>query len=333
MKYLFGPVNSRRLGLSQGIDLLPGGICNFNCIYCEVGAKRVLTSERGDYSPVDEILDEIDRLLADPAAPTPDVYTITASGEPTLHTGLGMVIRHLKARTATPVAVLTNGSLLFRPEVRAELTAADLVIPSLDAALTRSHRRVNRPAAGGADLETIIDGLASFRREFHGEIWLEILLVKNLNDSEEDLAALRDAAGRIRPDRIQLNTVARPPLESFALPVALGKMKAIAARFPGLVEIPVDAIRKGKADHKRRAAAEEILETLRRRPCTLEDICQALDLETAETAELLAGLREEHQLYIVNHNQREYFHVNPNRSAGQNSPGPTWERDGKPPAS
>ncbi|MDA8165444.1 MAG: radical SAM protein [Desulfobacteraceae bacterium] len=312
MKYLFGPVNSRRLGLSLGIDLLPGNVCNFDCVYCEVGATGLLTCERAEYSPTGEILAEIDLLLADPAAPAPDVFTVTATGEPTLHTGLGTIIRHLKAKTTTPVAVLTNGSLLFRPEVRADLAAADIVVPSLDAAIPRSHRRVNRPAPC-ADLETIIGGLASFRREFRGEIWLEILLVKDLNDSEEDIAALREAAARIRPDRIQLNTVARPPLESYARPIDLRDMEAIAARFPGRVETLVDASRREGA-RQRPAAAAEILELLRRRPCTLDDICTALSLEAPATKDLLAKLAGDHLLTTVVHNQREYMMVSPEGS-------------------
>lgn len=327
MKYLFGPVNSRRLGLSQGIDLLPDNICNFDCVYCEVGATRILTCERGEYSPSAEIITEIDRLLADPAAPLPDVFTITASGEPTLHTGLGTIIRHLKASTAAPVAVLTNGSLLFRPEVRAELAAADIVVPSLDAALPRSHRRINRPAPC-ADLETIIGGLVSFRQEFHGEIWLEILLVKNLNDSEEDITALREAAARIRPDRIQLNSVARPPLESFALPMGPEEMEAIAARFPGRVEILVDLTRRKRNRHGQ-ATIEEILEMLRRRPCTLDDICEALNLEPAPTRDVLAKLQKENQLNIVTHNHGEYYQVNPNRLAGESSPPPDRGKGGE----
>jgi wyosine [tRNA(Phe)-imidazoG37] synthetase (radical SAM superfamily) len=329
MKYLFGPVNSRRLGLSLGIDLLPANICNFDCVYCEVGATRLLTCERGEYSPTGEILAEIDRLLADPAAAAPDIFTITATGEPTLHIGLGTIIRHLKAKTPTPVAVLTNGSLLFLPEVRAELAAADIIIPSLDAAKPRSHRRVNRPAPC-ADLETIIDGLVTFRQEFRGEIWLEILLVKNLNDSDEDIAALQEAAVRIRADRIQLNTVARPPLESFAMPLTRQELEAIAARFPGRVEILVEMSRRA-GDRQRPPAAEEILEMLRRRPCTLTDVCEALNLEASTTEGVLAKLKEDKQLTTVVHDEREYFQVNQNedRSAGENSPAPCPERTGE----
>jgi wyosine [tRNA(Phe)-imidazoG37] synthetase (radical SAM superfamily) len=309
-RYLFGPVNSRRLGLSQGIDLLPGKICNFNCVYCEAGAKRLLTSERKEYFPTGEIIEEIDRLLADSASPVPDVFTITATGEPTLHTGIGAIIRRLKNQSDKPVAVLTNGSLLYLPEVRNDLAAADIVIPSLDAARPSSYRQVNRPVRG-ADLETIIEGLILFRKEFAGEIWLEILLVKHLNDSAEDMDALQKAIARIRPDRIQLNTVVRPPLESYAQPIEQQELKSLAARFTERVEIPIDFAPRTKSGH-RISSEEEILEMLKRRPCTLSDICEALNLDGEKTRTVLATLAMAGRLSVCRHRQREYFQVNPN---------------------
>jgi wyosine [tRNA(Phe)-imidazoG37] synthetase (radical SAM superfamily) len=310
MKYLFGPVNSRRLGLSLGIDLLPTNICNFNCIYCEVGATRLLTCERREYFPTDEIIEEIDRLLADPSSPDPDVFTITATGEPTLHNGIGTVIRYLKTRTAKPVAVLTNGSLLFLPEVRHDLAAADIVIPSLDAALPESFRRINRPARC-ADPETIIKGLESFRQEFNGQIWLEILLVKGFNDNAQNIEALREAVRRIRPDRLQLNTVARPPLESYAAPLSQEEMETIAAGFSGQVEIPVDFAGRQRNNH-RPAMESEVLEMLERRPCTLADICEALNLESEPARRLLALLKDKGRLTTIIHNKKEYYQVNHN---------------------
>jgi wyosine [tRNA(Phe)-imidazoG37] synthetase (radical SAM superfamily) len=319
MKYLFGPVNSRRLGLSLGLDLLPANICNFNCVYCEVGATRLLTCERKEYSPTGEIIAEIDLLLADPTSPLPDAFTVTATGEPTLHLGIGAVIRHLKAQTDRPVAVLTNGTLLWQPEVRNELAAADIVIPSLDAARTRSYHRVNRPAPG-MDLEKIISGLACFRREFAGQIWLEILLVKGLNDSDEDIEALQKAAARIGPHRIQLNTVVRPPLESFAAPLLRREMEEIAGRLPGRVEILVD-FNGQQRNTPRQPADREILEMVSRRPGTLQDICEALNLEGEPARHALSRLKDGGHLTTRIHNDREYYQINRNerRTSGKGS--------------
>jgi wyosine [tRNA(Phe)-imidazoG37] synthetase (radical SAM superfamily) len=306
MKYLFGPVNSRRLGLSLGIDLLPPKICNFNCIYCEVGPTTTFTCERKEYTPTAEIMAEIDAFLsADPQARPIDVFTITASGEPTLHSGLGRVIRHLKTKTTKPVAVLTNGSLLLREDVRRDLQQADIVIPSLDAAVEASFRRINRPAQC-ANLEEIIDGLRLFADNFQGQLWLEILLAKGINDSAEDLAALRQALVYIRPARIQLNTVARPPLEKFALPLTADELDAVSRLLPGTVEIIAD-FRTRKREKTRSARKTELLEMLQRRPCTESDICEALNLDRQATAQLLRELTANGDIVQSAHRGKIYY--------------------------
>lgn len=306
MKHIFGPVNSRRLGLSLGIDLLPPKICNFNCIYCEIGPTTEFTCERKEYVPTATILGEIDAFLADSAAVARlDVFTITASGEPTLHTGIGAIIRHLKDRSAKPVAVLTNGSLLHDPAVRRDLLAADIVIPSLDAAREASYRKINRPAAC-APLALVMEGLVRFRAEFSGQYWLEILLAKGVNDSPEDLAALRETVARINPTKVQLNTVARPPLESFARPLSGEELRAAAQYFTVPVEILVDFTVREREKFQP-ADESAILAMLRRRPCTAADVAEALNLETAQAEQVLAQLVVEGQLMKTAHHRKEYY--------------------------
>ncbi|MDH3392630.1 MAG: radical SAM protein [Desulfobulbaceae bacterium] len=308
MKYLFGPVNSRRLGLSQGIDLIPSKVCNFNCIYCEVGPTVRLTCERQEYFPTDEIIAEIDTLLADPGAAALDIFTVTASGEPTLHSGLGRVIRHIKSKTAKQVAVLTNGSTFHMADVREELQAADLVIPSLDAARPESYRRINRPAAC-AILEEIITGLAQFVKEFTGEVWLEILLAKGINDSEEDITALVEAVTKIGPARVQLNTVVRPPLESFAHPLERPELEAIAKRFNGKVEIIANF--SSRPQHDFRPLTEtEILEMLKRRPCTAADVSEALNFDPVATTEALTLMVANGLIRRSGHIGKTYYQTN-----------------------
>lgn len=306
MKYLFGPVNSRRLGLSLGIDLLPAKICNFSCIYCEVGPTTIFTCERKEYTPTREIIEEIDFFLATSGQAMPiDVFTITASGEPTLHSGLGEIINHLKAKTGLPVAVLTNGSLLYREDVRQELQHADIVIPSLDSAREESFRKINRPAQC-AKLQEIIDGLCLFARNFRGELWLEILLSKGINDSAEDLAALRQALIDIKPTKIQLNTVVRPPLEEFAKPLTETELAEISRQLPGTVEIIAD-FRNRKRENTRSAQKTELLEMLRRRPCTETDICEALNLDGNLTARLLKELTASGEIAHSAHMGKIYY--------------------------
>ncbi len=318
MKYLFGPVNSRRLGLSLGIDLLPYKICNFNCIYCEVGATSRMTCERAEYIPTEAILTEIDELLAqDTAAAAPDVFTITATGEPTLHTGIGRIIRRLKKRTTKPVAILTNGSLFHMREVRDDLQAADIVIPSLDAARPAGFRKINRPAACCSDPAGIIEGLRQFSSEFNGQFWLEVLLADGINDKPEDIAALQDAIEKIMPGRIQLNTVDRPPLEIFAEPLSLAKMKKIAAQLTDGLAVPVEIIATFSSKTKNAdsgkpadsATEKDILRMLKRRPCTAADICEALHLDANPATVALEKLKIAGRLDSVTFNDKKYYQV------------------------
>ncbi|MGW8161107.1 MAG: radical SAM protein [Desulfobulbales bacterium] len=323
MKHLFGPVNSRRLGLSQGIDLLPPKTCNFNCIYCEINKAPQLSCERAEHIPTGVILAEVDELLKDEARVRAlDVFTITASGEPTLHAGIGKIIRHIKDKTDKPVAVLTNGSLLYRPEVRQDLLAADIVIPSLDAARPESFRRVNRPAKCSVDLEKIIQGLVDFSREFSGQIWLEILLVENINDMPEDIAALKKAIGRIKPTRVQLNTVARPPYESFAKPLSHARMEEVKGEIESEYDGPVDILagsknnemsdsgkgREGPSDVQPAVNIEdEITEMILRRPCTTTDIACTLNLDGEQAALILKSMENSGNVTVKFHGGKKYY--------------------------
>jgi len=306
MKYLFGPVNSRRLGLSQGIDLIPDGVCSFNCIYCEVGRPKQLTSRRFEYSPVKEIIAELETLFQNrELADSIDVFTITASGEPTLHSGIKDVITAVKKRSGKPVTVLTNGSTLYLSKVRRDLSTADIVVPSLDAVLLSPFRKVNRPA-NDVDLEAIIKGIAKFKQEFSGQLWLEILLVTGINDRPEDIAALRKAIKFIGPDKIQLNTVARPPIESFAKPLTEAELRAAAAKLGDKVEIIASfsgTDKKIAVDVKRC----DIIELLRRRPGTVRDISQALSANKNVITSHLQHLQDEGVIITTRHSNKEYW--------------------------
>ncbi len=321
MDHIFGPVNSRRLGRSLGIDLFSDKVCNLNCIYCEVGATNRLTCERAEYVPTETILGEIDRYFADPDRKQEiDVVTVTANGEPTLHLGFGRILTHLKNKTAKKIAVLTNGTTLMDAQVRREFAAADVVIPSLDAARDKSFRKIDRPAIC-VDLGQVIEGLVVFSHEYSGEIWLEILFALDINDSEADVQALQNVISRMRLDRIQLNTVARPPLESFARPVGKERMREIAATIkrnnPG---IPVDLLTLGGStgtndmkvvfgqDGNRQDIIEEILRMLKRRPCTAADIDTIFPCGGSEKVEqYLAPLVRSGQVRTRVHGDRVYY--------------------------
>ncbi len=305
MNHIFGPVNSRRLGRSLGVDLFQDKICTLNCIYCEVGPTVLLTCERAEYAPTKDIIKEIDSYCQDQNRVAElDVITVTASGEPTLHADFGEIVAHLKKTAAKPIAVLTNGTTLTSPQVCQEMSQADVVIPSLDSALPQGFRKIDRPATC-IELDNVIKGLISFSHSYKGTIWLEILFAQGINDTAEEINALRQTVQQMRIDRIQLNTVARPPLESFARPINQKSMAAIARQFQEDNPFcPVDllafqASQEDEAEEPKKfffnldraadkkAFTVELVEMLKRRPCTAADINRTFHLGGAEKVELL----------------------------------------------
>ena len=233
-KYLFGPLNSRRLGLSLGVDIIPPKTCPLNCIYCEVGRTTRLTLLRKEYVPSDAVVREVHDALE--GYPHLDHITFSGSGEPTLNSALGLMIAQIKNQTAIPVAVLTNGVLLSEKDVRQDLMKADVVLPSLDAASIEAFHCINRPHPR-LNLFRIIDGLIEFRQEYSGKIWLEILFVRGVNDSPQELERLKWAVEMILPDKVQIHTVSRPPAEIGLQPVTLQFLESAREFFGGTTEV------------------------------------------------------------------------------------------------
>ncbi len=285
--HVYGPVLSRRLGRSLGIDLLPFKTCSYDCPYCQLGRTTRHTTERREYVDVDSVLEEIRAHLKD----APDIISFAGSGEPTLHSGLGRCIAGIKALTDTPVAVFTNGSLLWQKEVRQALAQADIVSPSLDAALPETAEAVNR-LAPGLDLTTILEGLQTFCAEFTGRIWLEILLVRGVNDSDRHLSAidrvLRTLTG---VEKIQLNTVCRPPADAGAEPLSRKELEDIARRICLPAEIiasfPENQVPAGSC---RIPDAEEVYELVRCHPATAAGIASGLGVSREAAGKVAADL-------------------------------------------
>lgn len=286
--YVYGPVPSRRLGRSLGVDLVPFKTCSYDCIYCQLGRTTNLTLDLDEYAPVDGLLAELREKLR--PGPRPDFIGLAGSGEPTLHVQLGEIIARVKSLTDVPVAVLTNGSLLWRPEVRASLAEADLVMPSLDAGTPASFTRVNRPHPD-LSFERMVDGLLTFSHEYRGRIWLEVLLLAGLNDRRDEVARIAAIAERMRLDRVQLNTVSRPPTEASALALAPRDLEQLS----GLFSCPCEVIAETRHDGAELAAgsehgAERIVALLGRRPCTVEGIATGLALAPNEVLKHLDRL-------------------------------------------
>jgi len=317
MEHLFGPVPSRRLGLSLGIDIIPAKTCTLNCVYCQLGPTPKSTLERKPYVPAETIIKAVADLLQ--KNPRIDFLTFSGSGEPTLNSELGKMIRGLKKVTRIPVAVLTNGSLLCLKEVRQDLMEADVVVPSLDAVSEKIFQAVNRPHP---DLksEVMIKGLRKFSREYPGKIWLEIMLVKGINDSKTELEKIHATiktlkADRVRhsrslakADKIQLNTVVRPPAEEGFFPLVRAEMeKAAKIIGPGCEIIAEFA---GREPAHFQAEEKLILAMLRRRPLTLQDIVSVTGGNPNQIIKVLGGLTKKGKVRNRRVGKKEYYSVN-----------------------
>ena len=226
MKYIYGPVKSRRLGLSLGITLTPYKVCSFNCVYCQLGKSTGTTNERKEYIPIQEIINELKLWLQNNIQEAKDLnfITLSGSGEPTLNIGIGRLITEIKKMTAVPVAVITNSSLVGVAEVRRALLETDLIIPSLDAVISEVFSKVDQPKEG-INIEEIINGLISLRKEFKGNIWLEVMLVKGINDDLAHIRKLKEIIDKINPDKIQLNSPVRTTAEENILAVGRKRLE------------------------------------------------------------------------------------------------------------
>ncbi len=290
-KHLFGPVPSRRLGISLGVDLVPFKVCSFNCIYCEVGATNNLTLERKEYISIDKVINELENYLSN--NPDLDYITFSGAGEPTLNSGINTVIKYIKNNYPKyKLALITNSSLFYDADLRAEIAEIDLIMPSLDAISNNIFRKLNRPNPK-LDIDEIVKGLISFKHESNAEMWLEIFLSPGINDSLDELTKLKDACLRIAPDRVQLNSLDRPGVEAKLRSMTKEEMEKIVEF---LQPLPVEIIAKFKSRTQVKSfnsnIEERILETVSRRPCTDKDLCEMLGLHINELNKYLSSMLE-----------------------------------------
>ena len=300
---VYGPVPSRRLGFSLGIDIIPAKTCSLDCIYCQLGPTTKKTLQRKEYISWKKIISQIKSILS--SGQRIDYLTFSGSGEPTLNSALGKLITEIKKITSIPVAVLTNSSLLSRKSVREALREADVVVPSLDAATQVVFNNINRPHPS-LKTEKIIAGLKKFRQEFKGSIWLEVMLVKSINDSPSHIQKLKEIITEIKPDKIQLNTVVRPPSEEFARPLSSKELEKIRAAWGENCEIIAEF--EKKIQIPREVNLEEaIFSMIQRRPVTLSDISTSLGKDKNEIRKCLGFLLKNGKIKLVIHKNIKYY--------------------------
>jgi wyosine [tRNA(Phe)-imidazoG37] synthetase (radical SAM superfamily) len=304
VKYTYGPVPSRRLGRSLGVDLIPTKICTYNCIYCQIHKTTLRTLERREYVPASLILQDVREALRD-CGEAVDYISCSGSGEPTLNSAIGEIIEGIKELTRIPVAVITNSSLLHLKEVRQALLKADVIMPSLDAVTPAVFQAVNRPHPS-LEIMEIIEGLAALRREYSGQIWLEILLCQGVNNGQAEIEGLQQAIRAIRPDRVQLNTVVRPAVEAYASALTMDQMEQVRSALGAEVEIiaEFEGMRHlTPADD----VEEKIIRIIERRPETPEDLAKALGLNTIEIKRIVDKLTKEGRIKSRLFNERLYY--------------------------
>ncbi len=291
-RHIFGPVISRRLGLSLGVDLIPFKTCSYNCVYCECGPTTLHTITRHEFFPVKDVIAELRNVLA--SRPHLDSITLAGSGEPTLSLSVGRVITFVKNEYPEyTLSVLTNGSLLIDRAVRAELASADRVIPTLTSVSQETFERIHRPHPS-LRIEEIITGMVQFQKTYSGALWLEVFVIPGLNTTPEELAGLKGAIERIHPDRVQLNTVDRPPAEGWVQAAPDAELERVR-QLLGVSDIKTISrkLPVSRATKVNTEADDLIHSTLCRRPSTMEDLVRTTGLSGGEVAKILGVLERE----------------------------------------
>ncbi len=302
MPYVFGPVPSRRLGLSLGVDLIPAKTCSFDCLYCQVGKTTSKTMQRKSFTPVQEVVSEIKERLLETV---PNAITLAGSGEPTLHSEIGQIITLIKDITDIDVALLTNGALLWMEAVRKDVLGADIIMPTLSSSLEATFKKIHKPHPQ-LKLKTVIDGLILLRQEYKGSLFLEMVFLAGINDTDKELEGLKNLTDQISPDKIQLNTVVRPPADSRAMSLDRKRLMEIKDFFGNNAEIIAD-VPLQYGTWKENSTSRNLLDMVKRRPLRPVDIANSLNLPMLDVETLVKNLLTKGHLRKQKHSGDTYY--------------------------
>ena len=307
-KYLFGPVPSRRLGISLGVDLVPKKVCSLDCVYCEVGKTTKLTIERKEYIKTNKIKEEL--LVYFDKNPDPDYITFSGSGEPTLNVCIEEIIQFIKqTKPDIPIALLTNGTLFFDKDVRNAVKNTDIVLPSLDAATEKAFQKINRPHKD-LSISKYIQGLIDFRTEFKGKIWLEIFILPGYNDTKKELLEIKKAILKIKPNLIQLNTLDRPgTIQNLRSATREELQQVIDFWKLNNVEIIAAPTKRKNIQSYRADVETAIIETIFRRPCTLNDLTKIFGMHVNEINKYLDVLDAENKIETIEQKRGVFYKI------------------------
>jgi len=312
-KHLFGPVISRRLGVSLGIDLVPFKVCPMNCVYCEVGETTNLTCKTDEYVPFDEIICELDDYITH--NPKLDYITFSGSGEPMLHSRLGEIVSYIKKSYPNyKLALITNSVLLTNPKLLHDIIDVDLIMPSLDAVSHDIFKAINRPSIE-VNPDEIVKALIELRKSFKGQIWLEIFLIEGVNDSDKELNLLLEATRKIKPDRVQLNSLDRPGVEAWVKAMNPQRLQEIRDYFAlelgetSTIEVIAKVQRKVEYKNFNPDVVEQVLGLISRRPCTNLDLSKTLGLHVNEVNKVLHSLVSENRIEATHEDRGAFYRI------------------------
>jgi len=303
-KYVFGPVLSKRLGYSLGIDLIPLKTCSYECIYCQLGKTTDKRVKRKSWGSIYKLFDQLDEKLK--SSPKIDYITFSGSGEPTLNMDIGIIINEIKKITEIPVAVLTNGSILFNETVQKDLNNADLIIPSLDAVNESQFELINRPHHE-ITYKKMFNGLFNIRKWFKKRLYLEIMFVKDLNDKVDDIPEYKKLIERIDPDLVYLNTVTRPPSENYAMPSDPSRLECFAKNIFKHCLIVDDTAVSENFDRYYQWR-DCIISALSKRPLTIFEMEKMTGMKRAEIVKLLHLLENKNVIKSKNFSENTFYY-------------------------
>ncbi|MBW2031927.1 MAG: radical SAM protein [Deltaproteobacteria bacterium] len=310
-KYIFGPVPSRRLGRSLGVDLTPYKTCTQDCVFCQLGRTTKKTITRREYVPTEEVLDELGQWLKRDGRA--DHITLSGSGEPTLHSRFGEILRFVRKNSTSRAVLLTNGSLFHLPQVRREASEAHIVKISLSAWDQASYRWVNRPHPH-LDFKEVIGGQKAFRIEFKGEMWIEVFIVAGMNSIPSDVSKIAALTDLLKPDLVHLNTAVRPPAEDFVAPLSRERLATLCHLFRPPAEVIAE--HKNQGGIEIRANEEAIISLLKRRPCTARDIARVFGIHFNEASKFLGNLLRQGRIRTERTNGSLYYDATTKEQTG-----------------
>lgn len=307
--HIFGPVPSRRLGMSLGLDMVPHKTCSLNCAYCECGKTTDFSIERKPYILANELISELDKFMTESDINI-DAITFGGSGEPLLNSDIRKVIDHIKAHyPKIKTALLTNSTLFYIPEVRKEVLDIDYVLPSYDAYSEAVFKKINNPASQ-LTAQMVTDGLIEFSKEYKGTLWVEVFILDDVNDNEQEIENIKNILTEISPNRVQLNTLDRPGAFTWVKPASKETMSKVAEK---LKPLPVEIVTRSHAPETSEKAKnysdEEIIATISRRPLKVEDVAVTMQISINDADKILSKLVEENKLKIDDSSGQKFYSI------------------------